>query len=40
MMDACKNLTYTDTSVSILGSLNEKNVEELKVLARELSKEA
>lgn len=40
MMDTCKNLTYTDTSVSILGSLNDKNLEELDALAHELSKEA
>ena len=40
MMNTCKNLTYTDTSVSILGSLNDKNVEELVALAHELSKEA
>lgn len=39
MLDSCKNLTYTDTSVKILSALNEESKDALAALADELSQE-
>ncbi len=39
MLDACKNLTYTDTTVKILSALNEDSTAQLDALAGELCRE-
>ncbi|MBQ8350585.1 MAG: flavin reductase [Clostridia bacterium] len=39
MLEGCKNLTYTDTTVKILSSLNEESSEQLNTLAEELCRE-
>ncbi len=36
MLEGCKNLTYTDTTVKILSALNETSTEQLEKLADEL----
>lgn len=36
MLEGCKNLTYTDTTVKILSALNEASTEQLEKLADEL----
>ncbi len=36
MLEKCKNLTYTDTTVKILSALNEESMSELDALADEL----
>ncbi len=39
MLEKCKNLTFTDTTVKILSALNEDSTKQLSDLAEELSKE-
>ena len=39
MMEPCKNMQYVPTSVTILGSLNEKSIHQLHTMAMELVKE-
>ena len=39
MLEKCKNLTFTDTTVKILSALNEESGEQLKTLADELCRE-
>ena len=39
MLEKCKNLTFTDTTVKILSALNEESTEQLKTLADELCRE-
>ncbi len=39
MLEPCKNITYTDTTVSILSALNADSNEALKSLATELSRD-
>lgn len=39
MMEPCKNMQYVPTSVTILGSLNEKSIHQLHTMAIELVKE-
>ena len=39
MLDSCKNLTFTDTTVKILSALNEKSTAQLNALVEELSRE-
>ena len=39
MLEKCKNLTYADTTVRILSSLNEESKEQLNALGEELCKE-
>ena len=36
MLEGCKNITYTDTSVKILSALNESSMEQIEKLAAEL----
>lgn len=36
MLDGCKNLSWTETTVTVLSALTEKNREELGKLAKEL----
>ena len=39
MLEKCKNLTYTDTTVKILSALNEKSTAQLNDLAEELCRD-
>ena len=39
MLESCKNLTFTDTTVKILSALNEDSAEQLNRLAEELCRE-
>ena len=39
MLEECKNLTFTETTVRILSALNETSAKQVDALARELSKE-
>ena len=39
MLDSCKNLTFTDTTVKILSALNEESTAQLNALVEELSRE-
>lgn len=39
MLEACKNLTFTDTTVKILSALNDESSAQLNALAEELCKE-
>ncbi len=39
MLEGCKNLTYTDTTVKILSALNEESGEQLNRLAEELCRD-
>lgn len=39
MLESCKNLTFTDTTVKILSALNEDSTEQLNRLAEELCRE-
>ena len=39
MLEKCKNLTYTDTTVRILSALNEESTNQLNTLADELCRE-
>ena len=39
MLEECKNLTFTDTTVRILSALNETSSAQVEALAQELSKE-
>ncbi len=39
MLETCKNLTYTDTTVRILSALNEESSNQLNTLAEELCRE-
>ncbi|MBR5322096.1 MAG: flavin reductase [Clostridia bacterium] len=39
MLEKCKNITYTDTTVRILSALNEESAEQLKRLVNELCKD-
>ncbi len=39
MLEGCSNLTYTDTTVKIMSSLNDGSRAEIDALARELTKE-
>ncbi len=39
MLESCKNITYTDTTVKILSALNEDSTAQLDALAKELSQE-
>ncbi len=36
MLEGCKNITYTDTTVKIMSALNEQSSEQLEALAEEL----
>jgi flavorubredoxin len=38
MLENCKQLTFTESTVKILSALNEESKEQLKALAEELSK--
>ncbi|MBQ7160739.1 MAG: flavin reductase [Clostridia bacterium] len=39
MLDGCKNLTFTDTTVKITSALNDRSSEQLEALANELCKD-
>ena len=39
MLEECKNLTFTETTVRILSALNETSAKQVDALANELSKE-
>ncbi len=39
MMEKCKNINYTETTVKILSALNEESAEQLNTLAEELCKD-
>ncbi len=39
MMEKCKNISYTETTVKILSALNEESTEQLNTLAEELCKD-
>ena len=39
MLDECKDIIYTDTSVKILSALNDESEAQLDALAQELTRE-
>lgn len=39
MLSGCKNLTYTDTSVTVMSALNDESTEQIDQLANELCKD-
>ena len=39
MLDGCKDITYTDTTVKIMSAMNDESTAQINALAKELTKE-